>query len=658
MVHPDSGGVLMADCMNVAASVVAAPRLVTSRPRHRWLFGAATLPLASALALSPALAQNFTVESPDVVGQQFMANPGGVGVIEAGGTVSTDAVPAVVMFANDQMVENFGLVVTTGSFADGIASLNPTATISNFGTISIAGSSAYGIRSEGEKATITNSGTISTMGSSGAHGIMSAGENATITNSGTISITGFGAYGIYSSGQTATISNSGTISTTGDDAHGIQVLNTATTITNTGTISTAGEDSYGIAGFSTASDVMITNAGAILTTGRNGHGIIAGGPFGTFTNSGTISTTGIEAYGIYSTRMDATLINSGTISVAGIGSVGIISVEQNATLTNSGSIISEQYDAIFLLGTNATLNLLAGTVIQGGIRFDPAAENTVSFGPGLNALMTFYDIPDTILTGDNPYAVNGTTIAVLDRGGFALSDDMALTLASDVAGMTGGPGQCVASADGSTGDDACDTEAWLAGFGGFGGRSDSSDLAGYDYASGGAVAGLEFTPGGGVSGGVFLGAMAARGTVGESQDTTQRGGVVGGHAGFAQDGHFADFYAALGVLQIDSERSVADNTVDGGLALASASQAGYFISPAVTIGADLEAGAGILTPSLRLRYTALSLDGYSESGAADAVVVDDRLVHELELRAQLALALTPRVTEDGTLSAVRTARRC
>src|SRR5690606_28356934 len=79
--------------------------------------------------------------------------------------------------------------------------------------------------------------------------------------------------------------------------------------------------------------------------------------------------------------------------------------------------------------------------------------------------------------------------------------------------------------------------------------------------------------------------------------------------------------------------------------------AGYFVNPAVTFGADIKTPLGTLTPSLRLRYTALLLDGYSESGSGDGLVVDARAVHEVDLRAQLALALTPIETEQGAAAA-------
>src|SRR5690606_29724022 len=132
---------------------------------------------------------------------------------------------------------------------------------------------------------------------------------------------------------------------------------------------------------------------------------------------------------------NATIINSGTVVTTGTTSLGINSSGANATITNSGTVISEQSRAINFNQGGATLNLLAGTAIQGGVFFS-GGGNTVTFGPGLNALMTFTGagIPGTVETSGNPYVVNGNTIAVLDRAGFVLTGEMALALAGDVAG--------------------------------------------------------------------------------------------------------------------------------------------------------------------------------------------------------------------------------
>src|SRR5690606_15868156 len=161
-----------------------------------------------------------------------------------------------------------------------------------------------------------------------------------------------------------------------------------------------------------------------------------------------------------------------------------------------------------------TLNLLAGTAIQGGIAF-LGVGNTVSFGPGLNALMTFTGaggMPDTVETSGNPYVIDGSIIAVLDRAGFVLTEDMTLAVAGAIAGGRGrGFGHCLPG----DGED-CSAGAWRTGLGGCGGFAGTDGLAGGEHMHGGALAGLEFMPESGIGGGFFVGAAVARGIVGTS----------------------------------------------------------------------------------------------------------------------------------------------
>ena len=107
----------------------------------------------------------------------------------------------------------------------------------------------------------------------------------------------------------------------------------------------------------------------------------------------------------------------------------------NATLSNSGYISADQDYAIYAWVGNNTLDLLAGSVIDGEVIME-GSGNTVTFGPGLNARVTFDgSLPGTI-TSPNPMVMSGNTVTVLDRAGFVLSEDMALALAA----MGGGAG--------------------------------------------------------------------------------------------------------------------------------------------------------------------------------------------------------------------------
>jgi hypothetical protein len=50
--------------------------------------------------------------------------------------------------------------------------------------------------------------------------------------------------------------------------------------------------------------------------------------------------------------------------------------------------------------------------------------------------------------------------------------------------------------------------------------------------------------------------------------------------------------------------------VAGGIEHAEANYGGFLLSPSVRIGTDMAMGSGTLTPSLRLRYAGLFLEGY------------------------------------------------
>lgn len=121
------------------------------------------------------------------------------------------------------------------------------------------------------------------------------------------------------------------------------------------------------------------------------------------------------------------------MTTSGNGAYGLFAGGPDNTLTNSGTVISEQSYAIFISGNNATLDLLAGSVLQGDVFFNDPDTATLNFGPGLNAVVSIDDnsgkgmIDDEmIITAPNDqYVVDGNTIYVLDGTGF-----------SDTAGAT------------------------------------------------------------------------------------------------------------------------------------------------------------------------------------------------------------------------------
>lgn len=651
------------------------------------------LPLSSALLLGTMLspeeasAQSFTVNSSSTaITTRTMTGTGDIGLIELGGKLKPAAGIGVNMTGNEQRLDNLGLIETVGASAYGILSTGQNASISNAGTIDTSGSNAngvyasggwadivndglvhvdagFGIRLDGDDATLTNNGTVSADGSSIA--VLLFGHHTTVINYGTVRSTGSSGVSANNDGY---IINYGSVLTQGASGIGL-AIGLGGRIENYGLVSTTGDFGQGMFNNAGGDDgVYGHNYGTIVTTGRSARGIYWGGNNGHVLNAGTIKTSGLRAAGVLllgngivmendgsiRTTGDseigiaangieaapfadhALIINRGSIATTGVGARGILIEGTNATIVNSGRIASAQSNAIEFENGAARLELLAGTAIDGNIRFT-GTGNTVSFGPGLNARMSFTGagMPGTVISASNPAVITGNSIAVLDRAGFALADDMSLALLGSLAGAEGGSGLCLAA----DADAECDVSAWLAGIGRFDRQSGTNDLAGYSYALGGLVAGLELAPGGGLSAGAFVGGAAAAGDVRSSQETDLTGGVVGAHLGFERQGVFADFYAALGIVGIESQRNVADNTLDGGLAAARAETTGYAFTPAATVGFNLDTPLGLLTPSLRARYSRLMLDGYAESGAEDNLAVDTRTVEQTELRLQLALRL-------------------
>lgn len=692
--------------------------------KRRWgaTWGLFVLSLGVSLQPPAAQAAGFLVVDGEVAGPQVLTEDGDIGTVEAGGTISSTGPNAVAVTGDDASIANYGSIFGIGVFADGIGVSGDRAVIDNFGVVRTYDTSADAISVTGDDAVVTNRGFIYADGA-GSSAIYSIGDNTVARNAGTIVI-GFGGYGIALYGFGGEASNSGRIEATSSLATGIYgwapvLLNTGTIVMSIGSnigmrgtaeaglvrnagsiemsgvsnvgieslgegatvenlgriiiqkgqgivgyrfdqtlindglveISSGGYGMYGLVG-----NIHIVNRGTLTVSGDTGYGIYSAGDDQTVVNSGEITTNGENGHGIMVLGERSSVINSGRISASGQYASGITLSNQNATLSNSGYIYSEQDYAVRTRFGNNRLNLLAGSVIDGEVWME-GSGNTVTFGPGLNARVTFTGtLPGTITTS-NPMVISGNTVTVLDRAGFVLGEDMALALAAHAGqGRDGGLAACM----GTDGAENCHVTAWLNGVGGLGGRSEEDDLAGLAFAHGGLEAGLDIDLGV-VSAGAFASAAAAHGEVGSSQATDISASIFGGHVGLRQGMVFAEASASYGLLELTGSRQVADNLVDGGLVTGESDSTGRFVSPALVAGLDLAMGELILTPSLAGRYTQLTLSGYAEDGATDDLSVSERMVEELALRAQLALALTPVLTESGgfawTLRAGADARR-
>lgn len=630
--------------------------------------GAVAISLFAAVALGdgPAYSQSFNIGNGQNVGQQTMNNAGDTGTVAAGGIIQTfnPSENAVQMLGSGQSLTNSGDIGTFGGGAIGdvvftVYSTGANASIINNGLMVGSGDNAYTVYSTGAGATIINNGSILAGGDQsvvgGSAGVVSEGDNADIVNKGRVIAIGPSAmFGIIANGVGAHVDNQGFIGVSGDSSVAVLGGRSDLTISNSGSIVVYGNSSSGIAwgpdpfgppGLPTG--LRVTNSGSITIFGDNSTAIGAGGDNIAIVNTGAVYASGGGSTGIGTQFGSAVITNSGSVIVTGANTISIAANGPSSVITNSGTIFNDfsqsTSTAILFGASNATLNLLAGTAIQGPIAFS-GSGNTVSFGPALNAVMTFSGsggVPQTILTGGRPFVVNGNQVAVVDITGFASAGSLVVDLADAVTGVV--ETRLTTPHDDVLGPRS-GPDAWLSTFGGVRTQDGSGAAAGFNQVLGGIVVGAERRSGEGFLGGVFVGAATGTTDVDDNaQEITHRSVFAGGYLGYDLGQRFANLSFVAGTLDERSSRLVANNTVLGGIETARADFNGTFVSPALTLGTRLPVSMGTLMPSVRLRYAGLFVGDYTETGSAADLSVARRDVHLFEVRGQLALAM-PQVT--------------
>lgn len=438
----------------------------------------------------------------------------------------------------------------------------------------------------------------------------------------------------------------------------IQELNS---LINLGTITS------GTNGIGTGTVTSLNNAGTI-SGGISGLGA---GVITNLTNTGTI-TSGVT--GIFSTTITdlnnhgairgdneaivafneiTSLVNSGTI-MGGLN--GILAGDRIASLTNSGTIIGGT-NAILVNGAAAggpgenTLTLLAGSNIQGAINI-VGSTNTLNVGNGLSIANTFETGAPVIgFTGNQPFAVSGLQVSVVDPTALGVVDEQAIALFNGIGGAITGrlfqleslypqPGIQPVSYSEIDSNDIAAFEAidraerqrhiWAEVFGSLRYQQDDGPTLETTLQTGGFVVGID----GQVSESMMLGLFAGVGRseiendLGTQQTNTET--FFGGfYARYDADGPLVwDLATTAGGSRYDQDRQVANNLVVGGLETANADYDGFFISPELTVTRSY-GHENPLEAFVTLRYAGLYLDGFTETGlTAGALTLEDRVIHQ------------------------------
>ncbi|MEL6282796.1 MAG: autotransporter domain-containing protein, partial [Pseudomonadota bacterium] len=488
------------------------------------------------------------------------------------------------------------------------------------------------------------------------------GDNATVTNSGDITLEQVGndAWGFQTFGDNATVTNSGdiTFQQVASDAWGFEIGGGNATVTNSGDI-TFQQVASDARGFEiNADNATVTNSGDVTLeqVGNDAWGFEIVGGNNTIKNSGDVLVTaGGQAFGVLVDDDDNTVHNSGRVVVGGGNfAIGVLIEGDGNTFINRGAIatLGRRGDsfALAVFGDGNIVDLRAGSVLVGRVVF--GAENTLTFGPGLNAVIVLDplgQIPDTIIAPAGGVAVVGDTVVAVDPTGFLAGDQMQADLgrrildAVDRGRQTPGRGQ----AQNKTQNQAQALKVLTFNAGGaapnaiwgqtFYNRTDAdatSDRGAYDSTLTGLVFGRHSEM---LAGDLYIGgALGAQD--GEQSFDAESWHLFAGYQTGATLGP-VDVTGGLtvGYSHTDQDRTIADNTAATGLRELSAEYGAVFVMPMIGLSADLDpAEDAQLRPSLRLRAAAVFTEGYEEDGGALPLDVDARTTRIYELRAQAA----------------------
>lgn len=371
-------------------------------------------------------------------------------------------------------------------------------------------------------------------------------------------------------------------------------------------------------------------------------------------NSGSIGTF------LKTDNTNSGIINSGSVSSL------IRTAGDDSRVINSGSVGSGAVgDGIFLEGLNPNLTLLHGSIIQGDIDLSGTGIRTLNVGNGLSIANTFITGPDVINSNGAPFAQNGVQVAVVDPTSLAAQDELLANLTNGisssvlnrltnmrggVAGVTSNPRPMYVdgSRNGETPSDS--NQYWAQAFGTRRNQDGDGPAGDTDQSLYGFVSGMDAQYAANTLAGFFLGGSFGNVEADLSSQETGVDSFFGGLYLSTLRGRTAiDTALTAGYSGYDRERQVASNLAAGGIETARADYHGWFISPEITFTRPFWPMGKRVEQSMTLRYSALFLDGFTETGTTAPLTLQKRNVHLAQARYQLGVPLT-RQTDDGGLS--------
>jgi autotransporter-associated beta strand protein len=235
---------------------------------------------------------------------------------------------------------------------------------------------------------LTNSGAIT--GASAGVNLSSAALNGVTLDNFSI-IRGNTSYGVLLSNGGHLTNHAG--ATIAGALDGVQINGAGSTFVNDGSITSASNSSAGVS-FGAGGTFTQSATGTVGTNGGTGYGLIFNGGTLAGTNAGTIyGASSLIAFQA-SAGSTGTFSNSGTLS----GGTGALLAGSSVTLTNTGIITGTSGTAVSLTGSNDTLILGTGSVLNGSAA-STGVNNVLTLQGSGSAANTFSGFNNLLMSG-------------------------------------------------------------------------------------------------------------------------------------------------------------------------------------------------------------------------------------------------------------------